>query len=170
MLPPVLYPKGQNILISRFQTAGEIAGAIVKAIKESEPSAEYLKKYFYAPDKITSLKRLFYFTKKAVPYKKEPGTNQTAKTLPRILIDANKQKSIGGVIGGDCKHYAIICGSIGKALKIPMRLRLIAQGINPTPNHIYCIAKINGRDIIIDPVLNSFNTEARYNYKYDVKI
>lgn len=170
MLPPVMYPKGNNIIVSRFQTAGEIAGAIVKAIQESKPSAEYLKRYFYSPDKITSLKKLFYFTKKAVPYRKEPSTKQTAKTLPRILIDANKNKSIGGIIGGDCKHYSIVCGSIAKALNIPVKLRLIAQGINPTPNHIYCVAKINGKEIIIDPVLNQFNTEARYNYKYDVKI
>ena len=170
MLPAVLYPKGNNYVVSRFQTAGEIAGAIVKAIQESEPSAKYLSRYFKSPSKIQSLKRLFYFTKKAVPYKKESGMNQTAKTLPRILIDANKQKSIGGIIGGDCKHYSIVIGSIAKALNIPVKLRLISQGLTPTPNHIYCVARVNGRDIIVDAVLNDFDTEARYNYKYDVKI
>lgn len=170
MLPAVMYPKNNSYIISRWQTTGEIAGAIIKAIQESKPAADYMAKYFKSPNKIESLKRLFYFTKKAVPYRKEPGSNQTAKTLPRILIDAHKSKSLGGIIGGDCKHYSIICGSIAKALNIPVKLRLIAQGSTPQPNHIYVVANVNGKSYIIDPVLSDFNTEARYNYKYDVKI
>ena len=38
------------------------------------------------------------------------------------------------------------------------------------PNHIYTIAIINGREVIIDPVLKNFNNEASYNYKYDISI
>lgn len=169
MLNPILIPKGNNYLVSNYQTAGEIAGAIVKAIKESEPSARYMAKFFKTSNPVKSLRMLFWFTKKAVPYKKESGSNQTAKTLPRILSDANKVK-INGVIGGDCKHYSILIGSIGKALGIPMKLRLIAQGYTPVPNHIYCIAKVNGKEYIVDAVLKEFNKEAKYNYKYDIKI
>lgn len=169
MINPVLKPKGNNYLVSEYQTAGQIAGAIVKAIQDSKPSAQYLSKFFKTNNPVKSLRLLFWFTKKAVPYKKESGNSQTAKTLPRILSDANKVK-INGVIGGDCKHYSILVGSIGKALGIPMKLRLIAQGYTPVPNHIYCIAKINGKQYIIDPVLKEFNKEAKYNYKYDIKI
>lgn len=169
MVNPVLKPKGNNYLVSEYQTAGQIAGAIVKAINDSKPSAQYLSKFFKTNNPVKSLRLLFWFTKKAVPYKKESGNSQTAKTLPRILSDANKVK-INGVIGGDCKHYSILVGSIGKALGIPMKLRLIAQGYTPVPNHIYCIAKINGKQYIIDPVLKEFNKEAKYNYKYDIKI
>ena len=33
MINPVLKPKGNNYLVSEYQTAGQIAGAIVKQLK-----------------------------------------------------------------------------------------------------------------------------------------
>jgi hypothetical protein len=159
-----LLTHGNKILVSRYQTSGEIASAIVKAIKDSEESAKNLAPYFKASSKKESCKLIFAFLKKVVPYVKESSDDQTAKTINRILKDANKY-------GGDCKHYATFSASICKALNIPCKLRLISQRFNDTtPNHIYCVAIINGKEIIIDPVLNTFDTEARYNYKYDINI
>ena len=159
-----LKPKNNNYLVSRFQTSGEIAGAIIKAIHESKPSAEALAPYFKNRDKKASCKLIFIFCKSAVPYKREAGSSQTAKTLPRILSDAKK-------VGGDCKHYAILSASICKALGIPVKLRLISQNFySKSPNHIYAVAKLNGKEVIIDPVLKNFDTEARYNHKYDINI
>lgn len=136
----------------------------MRAIKESEQSANALAPYFKNVDKKTSCKLIFIFCKNVVPYKREPGNKQTAKTLPRILQDAKMN-------GGDCKHYATISASLCKALGIPVKLRLISQNFyDKSPNHIYAVAKINGKDVIIDPVLKNFDTEARFNYKYDVKI
>jgi hypothetical protein len=159
-----LYTHNNKILVSRYQTSGEIASAIVKAIKDSTDSAKNLAPYFKARTKKESCQVIFEFLKKVVPYRKESSDNQTAKTINRILKDASKY-------GGDCKHYATFSASICKALHIPCKLRLISQRFNDTtPNHIYCVAVINGNEIIIDPVLNSFDDEARYNYKYDINI
>lgn len=159
-----LITHNKKILVSRYQTSGEIAGAIVKAIKDSKDSAEKLAPYFKAGTKKDSCKLIFTFLKKVVPYVKESSNDQTAKTINRILKDASKY-------GGDCKHYATFSASICKALNIPCKLRLISQRFNDTtPNHIYTVAIINGKEVIIDAVLNSFDTEARYNYKYDINI
>ena len=159
-----LKPKNQRFLVSRYQTSGEIAGAIVKAINESLPSANLIKHHFDNKDKYESCKLIFLFCKEMIPYKKESGHRQTAKTIPRILSDANKY-------GGDCKHMATLSASLCKVLNIPCCLRLIAQQPGTTtPNHIYTVAKINGKDVIIDAVLKNFDTEARYNYKYDINI
>ena len=166
-----LKPNNKNLLVSRYQTAGEIAGSIVKAIELSEPSAQILATKFYNKYKMKSAKLIFYFCKKAIPYKREPASRQTTKTLPRILADAQKNAVSGGQIGGDCKHYATTTASLCKALGIPVRLRLISQNFyDTTPTHIYCVAKINGKDIIIDAVLKNFNSEARYSHKYDINI
>jgi len=154
----------KKILVSRYQTSGEIAGAILKAIKESKESANKLAPYFYAETKKDSCKLIFLFLKQVVPYVKESSNDQTAKTINRILKDANKY-------GGDCKHYAIFSASLCKALNIPCKLRLISQKFNDTtPNHIYTIAMVNGKEVVIDAVLNTFDNEARYNYKYDINI
>ena len=163
MSMPVLIPKNQNIVVSRFQTAPEIAGAIIKAIRESANDAKKIAPYLRGSGKISAARLIFVFIKNTIPYKKEPSSLQTAKTLARILNDAKK--------GGDCKHYATASAALCKALNIPCKLRLIAQMPNSkVPNHIYTIAIINGREVIIDPVLKNFNNEASYNYKYDISI
>lgn len=166
-----LKPNNKNILVSRYQTAGEIAGSIVKAIELSKPCAEILAPSFANKDKLKTAKLIFLFCKQAIPYKREPASRQTAKTLPRILADANKNAINGDIIGGDCKHYATATASLCKALNIPVKLRLISQNFyDSTPTHIYAVATINGNEVIIDGVLKNFNNEARYTHKYDIKI
>jgi hypothetical protein len=153
-----------KILVSRYQTSGEIAAAILKAIRESKESGEKLAPYFAGNTKKESCNKIYMFLKQVVPYIKESSDQQTAKTINRILKDAEKY-------GGDCKHYATFSACICKALNIPCKLRLISQRFNDTtPNHIYTVAMVNGNEVIIDPVLNTFDTEARYNYKYDINI
>jgi len=156
-------PKNNNFLVSRYQTTAQIAGAIVKAIDESQATAQKLSKYFKNPDQAASSKLIFIFSKNLLPYKKESSNRQTARTLNRIIADSKS--------GGDCKHFATMAAALCKSLGIKCKLRLISQRANdPTPNHIYCVAEIKGKDFIIDPVLKSFDTEARYNSKFDIKI
>lgn len=155
--------KNKDIFVSRYQTTGEIAGAIVRAIKESEPTAQKIKQYFTNPDKYTSAKMIFIFCKNLLPYKREPAATQTARTMARIIQDAKK--------GGDCKHFATLSAALCKALNIKCKLRLISQSYDTKqPNHIYTVAIIKGKEVIIDAVLNKFDTEARYNYKTDINL
>lgn len=155
--------QNKNILVSRYQTTGEIAGAIIHAIKESEPTAQKIKQYFQNADKKVSAKMIFIFCKNLLPYKKESADRQTARTMSRIIQDAKK--------GGDCKHFATLSATLCKVLGIKCKLRLISQSYyNKQPNHIYTVAIIDGKEVIIDCVLKSFDTEARYNSKTDIKI
>lgn len=159
----VLAANNKNHFITRYQNTGQIAAAIILAIKNSQNSANHLAPYFQNADKYKSCKLIFMFCKNLLPYNMEPADNQTARTLNRIIAD-NKS-------GGDCKHYATISAALCKALNIPCVLRLISQrAYTREPNHIYCVAFIKGKEVIIDAVLKNFDTEARYNYKYDIKI
>jgi len=156
-------PNNKNTLITRYQSTGEIAGALIKAIRDSRESADRLKTYFENRDKYKSCKLIFLFCKNLLPYNMESADHQTARTLNRILADNKK--------GGDCKHYATISSALCKALNIPCVLRLISQRPGTKqPNHIYTVAYIKGKEVILDPVLKNFDTEARYNYKFDIKI
>jgi hypothetical protein len=159
----LLAANNKNTFITRYQSTGDIAGAIIKAIKDSERSADHLSSYFKNSDPYKSCKLIFMFCKNLLPYNMESADKQTARTLNRILQDSKK--------GVDCKHYTTVCAALCKALNIPCVLRLISQ--RPTtkqPNHIYCVAFIKGKEVILDPVLKHFDTEARYNYKFDIKI
>ena len=154
----------KNITVSRFQSSGEIAGAIVKAVKESKNSAERLAPFFKNKSKYESCKLIFLFAKNVLPYVREPASVQTAKTINRILQDAKTK-------GGDCKHFSTISSALCIALNIPCCLRLISQSsYTKQPNHIFCVAFVNGKEVILDSVLKNFDTEARYNYKYDIKL
>ena len=59
--------KNNTIMVSRYQTAPEIASAIIKAIKESETQANELAPYFENRNKLNSLKLMFLFCKKSIP-------------------------------------------------------------------------------------------------------
>ena len=159
----ILAANNKDILVTRYQSTGDIAAAILKAINDSKKAADHLSTYFRNPDKHKSCKLIFLFCKNVLPYKMESEHKQSARTINRILQDSHK--------GGDCKHFATMSAALCKSLNIPCVLRLICQRQGSRqPNHIYCVAFVNGKEIIIDPVLKNFDTEARYNYKYDIKI
>jgi hypothetical protein len=158
----VFKAKNKDYIITRYQSTADITGAILKAIKESEPASKKLAPLFKNKNPEASAKLIFIFAKNLRPYKKEPSSFQTARTMQRIVTDQ---------YGIDCKHFSTICASLCMALGIKCKLRLISQSPNTlTPNHIYCVAVINNKDIIIDPVLKNFDQEARYNTKYDINL
>lgn len=158
--------KLQRQTINQAQTAFNIAKQIKRAINESIPDAKEVAKNFDANSITDVCKRIFYFQKKHMPYKREGWQKQTAKTLGRIYYDINKGYTF------DCKHYATHAASILKALKIPFVLRLISQNyFDKQPTHIYVVAfdKYNN-EYVVDACMNEPLQEARYNYKYDLTI
>jgi len=158
----VFKAKNNDYIVTRYQSTADITGAILKAIKESEPASQKLAPYFKNKNKKTTAKLIFMFAKNLRPYKKEPSSFQTARTIQRIITD-NK--------GIDCKHFSTICSSLCLALGIKCKLRLITQNIgSSTPNHIYAVAIINGNEVVIDPVLKNFDQEANYLSSYDINL
>jgi len=159
-----LRPNFKSVLISRYQNTGQIVAALQMAITESAPAANYLNKFFKNKNKIESLRLIYFFTKKTIPYKKEPGQSQTSKTLQRILTDSQ-------ATGGDCKHYSITIASLCKSLDIPVKLRLVGQSLfNDNLTHVYPVATIDGNEYILDCCVSGFNQECKYTVKKDIKI
>lgn len=155
----ILAPKYKDILIVRNQNTSQIAGAVVKAIKDSEQQAKLIAPYLKADNRLQTLKNVWKFSKNNIQYQRESNDLQTAKTLSRIIADKK----------GDCKHFTTTIASILKALNIPYKLRLISQNFfSPEPTHIYLISYINGKEIAVDGVLKNFGSEASYKYKYDI--
>ena len=156
----ILKPKYKDILIVRNQNTSQIAGAVVKAIKDSETQANLIAPYLKGNSRLQTLNNVWKFSKNNIQYERESNNLQTAKTLSRIIADKK----------GDCKHFSTTIASLLRALNIPFKLRLISQNyFSPEPTHIYVVSYVNGKEISIDGVLKKFGTEASYKYKYDIK-
>ena len=134
---------------------------IRRAIAKSKESADYISNKFRGRTAFLTCFNVYNFCRNNLTYKKEGENLQTARTLPRILKDGN----------GDCKHYTTLCCAILKSLGIKTKMRLISQNFyNTEPTHIYCVAYINGEEVIVDPCLRNFNSEAQYKYKYNLSL
>jgi hypothetical protein len=157
----VLKPKFKREIIRGSQTAGNIATQLKRAIYESEASAKYISHKFKGNSVLLTCFNLYDYCRNNITYKKEGANLQTAKTIPMILATKS----------GDCKHFTIFCCSVLRALGIKTQMRLISQNFyDSDPNHIYCVAIVNGKEIIVDPCIKVFNSEATYKYKYNLNL
>lgn len=162
----IIKPKYTNEVIRGTQNAKNIAAQVKRAIIESKDQAELIKQNFKGKNPLMSCFNVYNYCRNYIKYNKESANLQTAKTLSRILSDKKN-----GYSYGDCKHYTIFCSSILRALGIKTHLRLISQNFyNAEPTHIYCVAIINGKEIIVDGCMKSFDNEAQYKYKYNLNI
>lgn len=156
-------PTFQERIVTRNQSAADIVRSLKKQTRKSSEDANKLSRTLAGSNDLDSCERIFDFIKDFVAYRKEPGEKQTAATLARTLHQGF----------GDCKHYSVMAAALCRSLGIPCQFRLISQNYyDPQPTHIYVVARDRrtGEQIIIDPVLNSFNEEAGYRYNYDINI
>tara|TARA_R110000868_G_C10968444_1_gene769397 strand:+ start:552 stop:1763 length:1212 start_codon:yes stop_codon:yes gene_type:complete len=153
-------PNNKSLLVSKWQNATDIITQIKKTHVANLPYGYKLAPYFDSNNERESCRKIWNFLKYEVPYKAESADRQTTKTLPKFLADAaNGQKH-------DCKHYAQFTGAILAALKIPFSYRFTSYSGN-IPQHVYCVTK---RGVIIDAVLNTFDTEKNYKTKKDMSL
>jgi len=156
--------KNTKKIISANQSTGDIIQAIIKQHISNRKDAKNIAKYFQADNTRDTAYNIFDFCKKNIPYKVESGFGQTVKTLGRILYDAKNNTG-----QNDCKAYATFAGNICEALNIPFVYRFAGyKGKDLT--HTYCVVKNGNQEIVIDPVLNDFDTEKPYKNKVDKKI
>jgi hypothetical protein len=157
----VLEPNFKSTTISKNQNTNDIIKGIAKAINESKEASKILSEQFKSKNPVKSCEKVFKYLKDNLQYIREGENKQTSKTLPRLIYDKY----------GDCKHYTIFSYAILDALKIPVFMRLVSQKIlNKEPTHIYTYALINGKEYIIDPVMQKFNEECKHNYKCDLTL
>lgn len=162
----IITPKYTNEVIRGTQNAKNIAAQVKRAIIESKDQAELIKHNFKGRTPLMSCFNVYNYCRNNIKYNKESANLQTAKTLSRILSDKKN-----GYSYGDCKHYTIFSSSILRALGIKTHLRLISQNFyNAEPTHIYCVAIINGKEVIVDGCMKTFDNEAQYKYKYNLNI
>jgi hypothetical protein len=157
---------GATELISAQQTTNDIMNAVLKQHKINVHQADRIASLFDTGDDYSTCQKIWNFLKYEIPYKVEPSSKQTAKTLSRILHDAKN-----GTGKNDCKHYSNFTAAILDCLGIPFVYRFAGYSkYSNLPTHVYVVAKPNTDKIIIDAVLNDFDTEKPYQVKIDKKM
>lgn len=141
-------------LVAHFQDTDDIIELLLVCELQAQRYAPILRKYFLCDDPYQTCKRIWYFMKQNIAYQREPGSRQTGKTIGRILRDRY----------GDCKAFATFAVACCRACGIPACFRMASYDGAKIPTHVYCVAKCNGKIVVIDGVLNRFDDEARYTY------
>jgi len=153
-------PTMTSQLVTKNQSAEDIARLLVYAEKQSRAYVPKILKYFDAKTDREACNRVWYFLRNNINYRKEPPARQTAKTINRLIADGY----------GDCKHYATFSVAVLRALGIPCCFRLASFTYgNPSPTHAYCVAFVNGKEIYLDACIKNFDNECAYKHKTDIK-
>lgn len=110
---------------------------------------------------IDTLKNVWEFVKKNIPYKLDPAGEQWIKSPGRLWSEK----------AGDCKSFSIFTASCLKNLGIPYGFRFASYSkSDPTPTHVYVFvpADKNRNEIILDSVWTGpFNTQKKFEHKQD---
>ena len=106
------------------------------------------------------LRKLWSFVKYKITYKVDPDGRQDI-LLPSALFERGY---------GDCKSKTVFIVHVLKCLNIPYIIRFTSYVKNGNMSHVYPIAYLNGKYIIIDSVYDFFNREKKYSEKTDVKM
>lgn len=158
--------KNNRVLTKRSQTTRDIINQVLTQHPENVKQAKKIAHLFDTGEAYGTCQNIWNFLKYQVPYKVEPSSEQTTKTLSRIVYDAkfNTGKN-------DCKHYSSFTGAILDCLGYDFTYRFAGYSnyIN-MPTHVYCVCNNGSNKIYIDAVISGFDVEKPYKLKIDKKI
>jgi hypothetical protein len=163
-----LLPKAKNtkVMTKYSQSTRDIINQVLTQHKENVKQAKLIAHLFDTGEAYTTCQNIWNFLKFEVPYKVEPSSSQTTKTLSRIIYDAKFNTG-----ANDCKHYSGFTGAILDALgyKFTYRFAGYSDYIN-VPTHVYVICKNGKNNIFVDAVISGFDVEKPYKLKIDKNI
>lgn len=158
---------GKTKLVTSQQTTRDIINAVLSQHPTNVKQAAKIAAYFDTGNDYSTCEKIWNFLKYEVPYKVEPAEKQTAKTLNRIIHDA-----VHNTGKNDCKHYSGFIAAVLQCIGINNFVYRFAgySKYSNMPTHVYIVVNPgSSNEIIIDAVLNSFDTEKPYKIKIDKK-
>lgn len=163
LLPPA---KNNRVLTKRSQTTRDIINQVLTQHPENVKQAKKIAHLFDTGEAYGTCQNIWNFLKYQIPYKVEPSSEQTTKTLSRIIHDAKYNTG-----KNDCKHYSGFTGAILEALgyKFIYRFAGYSNYIN-MPTHVYVVCNEGKNKIFVDAVISGFDVEKPYKLKIDKKV
>lgn len=165
-LPPFT---GRREVIKVDQSVPDIIREICQAHNKYKKHYQLIYPYFIGGGVKETASNVWNFLKKNSDYVIEPDSMQTVKTPAAILATAPKKYG-----GNDCKNLALFSAGIldqyRQATGENFDLYFRFAGYNGRDiSHVFTVVKKDGKEIWIDPVLNSFNSRDHIPTRYKDK-
>lgn len=156
--PKIPDPKGKRTVIFQDGDTDDIIEVILMGEQRfghyGKDFCKWANHEFQATEQ--GLKKLWEFVH-AIKYEVDPDGIQDIK-IPPALYKIGK---------GDCKSKTLFVNAVLRCIGVPYKIRFTAYGMDTTVKHVYTIADLNGRKIIMDTVYDKFNQEALWGHKRD---
>lgn len=128
----------------------DIITVIKHADEISVGDTERFAKNLRGKDHMITLRNVYDFVRDNIRYVRDPEDEEIIKT-PGCTIAEGK---------GDCKSMTILVGSLLRDLGYSFFYRVAFYDPEyPQQGHIYAIAVIDGKEIVVDPVYHKFNEQ-----------
>lgn len=159
--------ENREITLYENQTTNDIIGAIQKKHADCKKDYDQIWMDFEGDDPVDTAKNVFKFLKKNVEYIIEPDDLQVVKTPAAII-------STGRSMGSDCKNYSLFVNGIldamrrnGSQYNYDLYYRYASYDDNKTPQHVFAVMNVDGREYWVDPVLTYFDEKKDPNFFKD---
>jgi hypothetical protein len=159
-----LFPRADlmDSTIKRGATVSDTVKFIPKVVEESKWQTEKLARLLKDDSVYDTCKNIWDFVYRHIAYHKDKEGYEQIRSPARAWHDRKQ--------GVDCDCYTVFISTILSNLKIPHRLR-ITKYKEDRFQHIYPVAEDEeGKQIVIDCVVNTFNYEEPYSEKQDTKM
>lgn len=143
LLPPY---RDKWVMVNPNQSVKDIVRDVLNKHREFSPYYDKIAEKFDEGNTEDVCSGLYHFLKENIKYREEPDADQTT-ALPTGILTRGY---------GDCKHYASFAGGVLDALnrrgrRIDWNYRFASYRPDPTPHHVFIVARVDGREIWIDP-------------------
>lgn len=161
VLASIEAPNFKEKRVKKYQSTNDIIKDLIYCFKNFNYQAQPIAKQYGTGNITNDGKEIYDFIRKNIKYDAEPEADQTTRSFSRIIYDKE---------GADCKHTALIVGSIGWNEGYTVIFRVVRYVIYNGSNkeylhHVYAILENkNGKQVIVDP-LQKFNYEKPYDKK-----
>ncbi len=148
---------GEKVLLIKNGNTDDIIDALLDEIPGVKEQTREFSRQF-SPDR-EGLRRLWTWVKRNIRYVEDPLGVQWIRTPARLWYDRE----------GDCKSFTLFIVSVLENLKMPYYVRFTntEKPGGRIVNHVYPIAVLNGKEIVLDAVWRAFDTEHKFFFKKD---
>lgn len=156
-----MLPFDNNLILKRTNAiTGNIVTVLNSCVPKSVKDTAKISQNFKDKTVYASAFKIWLFVRENIVYKKDDDGKQIIQYPGALWAQRTT--------GGDCKSMSLFVSSLLLNLGAEnVRLRYVSYNNNPTPTHVYTVFNYQGRTVPVDTVIEKFDYEKNFTYKYD---